>query len=301
MSKRYLLLQATTGLNNKVDPARLKYNPENGVTELAEAVNIDIDSTGRPRRRKGFSRVGLHGTVHSLYPTSDFLYFVSDGVIHAMNEAEGITDLCGISDERTSYETVGDKVYFSNMRSRGIIIGTTVNNWDKQDYVGPKTYRTYQSPPPGNFLLLFNGRMLIGAGDVIYASERFAYSWFDMARDYMQVGADLRMLAKVRTGLYVGVNGRILYYHGKDFSDVGLNVVSDETIITGTEQMIQGSTFPDYRINEPIIIAATNKGIVLLGPDGFYKNLTEDKVVYEAGKFGGSVLIDKRYIFSIEP
>lgn len=295
------MLRATTGLNNVVDPARLSYNEDNGVCELAEAVNVDIDRTGRVGRRKGYSEIGNFTNVHSLYASSAYMYFISEGILYAMNQSEGTTALGSISDERTAFETVGSRTYFSNNMDSGIIDGLSRSPWTAASYVGPATDRTFSDPPKGNHLRLFNSRMLIGSGDLIWASERFSYHWFDMARSYMPVGSEIRMIDKVSSGFYVGVDGRILYYHGNDFDSVAMTVISDETIITGTNQMIQGSNFPDYRIHEQMIIAATNRGIILLGPGGFYKNLTDDKLTYDASKLGGSVLTDKKYIFSCEP
>lgn len=301
MSKKDMLFRATTGLNNKVDPTRITYNPDNGVAELSEAVNINIDSTGRPSRRKGYTEVGNLVNVHSLFAYNEYMYFIANGVQYAMNHSQGLTSIGAISNERTAYQAVGARVYFSSLNFSGYIIDRTRFPWTAASYVGPATDRTYSDPPQGNHLCLFKGRMLIGKGDIVYGSERFAYHWFDMARGYIPVGADIRMIAAVSTGFYVGVDNRILYYHGDDFESVSMKEISDETIVTGTEQKIQGATFPEYRTFEQMIIAATNKGIVLLGPGGFYANLTEDKVVYEPSKFGGSVLMDKRYIFSMEP
>jgi len=301
MSNRYPLLRATTGLNNKDDPTRLSYNPESGVAELAEAVNVNIDKTGKPSRRKGYIEVSDLTDVHSMFPHNEYLYLIANGVLYAMNHSQGLTSLGAIGNARTSYQPVGEKLYFTNLLSNGYLIDRNRFPWDASEYIGPPTDRTYSNPPMGSHLCLFQGRMLIAKDNFVYGSERFAYHWFDMARCYLPVGADIRMLARVETGFYVGVDGRILYYEGNEFESVSMTEISKETIVTGTEQMVQGSWFPDYRIFKPMIIAATDKGVVLLGPGGFYKNLTEDKVVYESSKFGGSVIIDKRYIFSLEP
>ena len=60
------LARAITGLNNKVDPVRLRYDPEQGVSELSEATNITIDVTGRAQRRLGWNLVTA-GEFHSIW------------------------------------------------------------------------------------------------------------------------------------------------------------------------------------------------------------------------------------------
>jgi len=46
----FRMLASVTGLNTKVDPVRLEYDPKTGVEELSVAYNVDIDDTGRVGR-----------------------------------------------------------------------------------------------------------------------------------------------------------------------------------------------------------------------------------------------------------
>jgi len=50
------VFSGATGINNIVDPVRLKFDPDTGIGELAEAVNVVIDQTGRISRKHGMER-----------------------------------------------------------------------------------------------------------------------------------------------------------------------------------------------------------------------------------------------------
>ena len=66
----------TSGLNNATEPSRLSCDPETGTIELAAAVNVNIDSTGRFSRRQGYEQlIGLAG-AHSLWAREDQCFFV---------------------------------------------------------------------------------------------------------------------------------------------------------------------------------------------------------------------------------
>ena len=67
MSEPLTIFSSTTGLNTKIDPARIKFDPASGLADLAVAVNVDIDSTGRIGRRKGFAATARTEDIHSLW------------------------------------------------------------------------------------------------------------------------------------------------------------------------------------------------------------------------------------------
>ena len=66
MGSPVTIFSGTTGLNTVVDPVRLPYDSNAGVSDLGVAVNIKIDDSGRPGRVDGF--VSLEsGGFHSLF------------------------------------------------------------------------------------------------------------------------------------------------------------------------------------------------------------------------------------------
>ena len=63
---RLPLLNGTTGLNNRVDPLRVKYSAESGVSDLVTGINITIDQTGMPHSRDGKTVIS-NGNFHSVF------------------------------------------------------------------------------------------------------------------------------------------------------------------------------------------------------------------------------------------
>lgn len=91
---------------------------------LREADNIDFDTAGVPRRRRGTERFFAGTLSHSLWADARFPFalFVDDGLLHAV-EPTGQAGSTGhaVSNLPLSYAMVGDRVYFSNRQASGML------------------------------------------------------------------------------------------------------------------------------------------------------------------------------------
>ena len=74
------VFRVTSGLNNVIEPHRLKYG-EDGGCPLAEAVNIIIDDGGSFKRRYG-RILKVTGPCHSLWSWGPYCFFVSGGALY---------------------------------------------------------------------------------------------------------------------------------------------------------------------------------------------------------------------------
>ena len=62
------LMLGSLGINNKVDPTDLQFDPKTGLVELAYAVNIDIERPFRVVSRRGYTkRISLANGAHSFF------------------------------------------------------------------------------------------------------------------------------------------------------------------------------------------------------------------------------------------
>ena len=68
MQKEFPVFTTTSGLNNKVDPTRISD------TDLAVALNVDLDDSGRISRRKNFTTTGCVLDAKGLYSNGNIFF-----------------------------------------------------------------------------------------------------------------------------------------------------------------------------------------------------------------------------------
>jgi hypothetical protein len=85
---------------------------------LRDALNVDLDNAGKPRRREGRQRVYQGARTHSLHSGACGPVFVEGSVLKKLlpdHTAVDIADLSG-SNDRVSYEEVNGLTYLTNDR-----------------------------------------------------------------------------------------------------------------------------------------------------------------------------------------
>lgn len=89
---------------------------------LREAVNVDLDEEGRPRRRRGYERA-LTGNFHSLTEAFGYLFVVKDGQLLAYDEGMNTTVLAsGFAEEQhLAYAQLGERLWFTTPNRTAMI------------------------------------------------------------------------------------------------------------------------------------------------------------------------------------
>lgn len=110
----------TAGLNNIADITRGPVDDSGMPTALREAVNVDLDGTGMPRRRRG-RLTRIPGIAHSLFAGDGLphLFAVVDGNLNAYRDAATGLVLqqalhTGLGDRYVTYATDDFDVWWSN-------------------------------------------------------------------------------------------------------------------------------------------------------------------------------------------
>ena len=94
--KVFPLISGTTGLNTVDNPRRIK--PE----ELSATVNITIDHSGQPQRRKGQELIQT-GVFHSLFADTN-CFVVKDGIIYQVGTDFSLAEIkSGLSNNRMAW------------------------------------------------------------------------------------------------------------------------------------------------------------------------------------------------------
>lgn len=120
-------LETWQGLDNK--------RPETRIPEgfLAEATNVDIDSSGMLRLRKGYTRVINGTTAHSLWSDGYREAFYVDGDvlyrINPDNPTQATALSSGFEGGNVSYYTLGSRTYVSGENLNVVVEGNSVRPW----------------------------------------------------------------------------------------------------------------------------------------------------------------------------
>lgn len=287
------LLRGTSGLNNIVDPARLKYDKETGIAELAEAVNVDIDDTGRISRRPG--QTLLSSVVsHSVFCDKGDCFVAqdreSDAALYQVGTDFSLTGIrSGLTKgARVSFCQVGAKTYYANGFQNGVITEGISAAWPTSEHVGAETVRQFYSAPVGTHLAHFAGRMWVVEDNVIWVSEPYAYGKFDKARRFFQFGSAVRMIKPVKGGVWVS-----------DSEKTGFIAAAEKF---EAQEWLKKSPFPAHEWSENIELVSlpdvpglsavwsSDEGLCIGTEDGQLIVATKNKLAYPAGASGATVV-----------
>lgn len=301
MARQLNIFRGSTGINNKVDPVRLKYNPETGIQDLAAAINVDIDRTGRVGRRKGYE-LALQKGAHSLFSCGSYCLFIGDNALCVLEPDYSWAAIRNVTvGARMSCVRAGDNIYYTNGYEKGVVVDKLSYNWLASSYVGPITTRTFSDPPVGHLLELFNGMMLIAQDDVLWHSEPFAYSWFDLAKNYIQFSDRLVMVKAVQSGIFVGTEKETFFLKGSFASELQQIKIADYPAVEGTVVQVEASKIGDGSMAGIGLMWASEEGICFGGSDGLFRNLTERKLSYPSARYGAGLCRDGKYICLLQP
>ncbi len=289
-------LRACAGIHAKVDPVRLRYDPETGVQLLAQAVNVNIDQAGRVCRRKGLRKVSDVVNAHSLWSPSDQskVYFVSSDALYRFN-ADGVVSLVknGLQvNAAASMVSVGPDVYFTNGYNKGIIRNNVWQDWVETPYVGIETDRVFTGPPNGHLVSFYKGRVILGVNDdkAIWFSEPMNYGCFDQVRGYIALGGNINMIAPVDTGMYVSTDTAVYYLHGVSYNELEVRKVLDSPVVPGTQVTVKAEWVNQELFGLAVCFVAQYQGVVLGINDGRLLFLSKDRVDLPVAGRGVSVV-----------
>jgi len=297
MSQSIPFITGVSGLNTVVDPVRVQYSAETGVSDLSVAINITIDDTGRPKRRTGYSKA-IEGNYHSLFCDGGDCFVVEDRQTNSAIYRVG-TDLSlagvrsGLSlGKQIAFLQVQDETYYCNGVDNGIIKDGVSDEWLVGKYVGPETNRQFTDIPIGEHLAWFNGRIFISSGGAVYWSELFKYGLFDRARSVWQVGKKVLMIKPVEAGIFISDDKATWFYRG------GVPSRLESVTKVAAYPAIEWSDAIDYIEGadiglEPGLCAlwASPEGACIGTSSGQFINMNKEKVIYPSSVRQGAGLL----------
>jgi len=295
-----LIYKGTKGLNTEVDPARIEFNPESGIQDLAACKNVDVDDTGRISRRKGFDKK-VSGNYHSGFSCGDYSLCITGDALTILEADYSTTPIRQVTvGRRMSYVKVGSEVYYANGVETGFVRNRVSYSWVKILELREVTTRILSSPPVGHLLSFFNGRIYIAVGNSIYYTEANSRNHVDLANNVIIESSRVRMIAPVEGGIYIGNSKEILFYKGESPKTFTRSLVANYPVVEGTATTMMVSQVGDLEEGGKVILMATERGLSIGFPDGKFVNFSEDKVRFPSANYGAGIYKDRKFIVTMQ-
>ena len=289
--------RVSLGLNTKVDPVRLQYDPESGAQFLAEAVNVDIDPTGRISRRQGLREIAEVTDPHSIWATKDQTagFVIVGDSLYSLTVAGTMS---AIKDGLTvgaagHFCEVGQDVYFSNGTDIGIIRNRqTWEEWEETPYTGPETDRNFTGPSAGTHLFVFRGRLFYATSNFLIYSEPFNYGCFDPARNFLPIpGGSILMTHPIENGFFVSSDKGVYFIDGPVPSEFGFKHALPYPVVPGTTAVsVYAEQVMDGVQGEAVLFMAQYAGLCIGLGDGTVIRLMESRMDMPPASAGCAVL-----------
>ena len=296
MSSPVVLLRASSGLNTMVDPVRLVLDPD--ALPLKAAYNIDYDNTGRISRRKGTTATDVTASCHSLFCDGGECFFVTGTSLCALNADYSYDTIATVAaNVPVYYLELDNKTYWSNGLTHGIISNRTNASWSVGTYSGPDSTRTYYPPPDGTLLAYHGSCVLIASGSVIYHSDPYFPTGFDLARNYIALEGPVRMLRPVAGGIWVSDNKSVGFFKGTNMRDMQYRKVAQFPAVKGSDVEADLSVVGEGALGNVGVLWTSADGICAGTDDGKFINLTKTKIEdLPVADNGAATMLRDRYI-----
>jgi len=303
----YTIFTGTPGLNNVVDTVRLKFDPEGGQRELAEAVNVVIDDTGRLSSRLGQTKISAVPSQVWCDKAAAFQVQqrTSDAAIFQLNPDASVPATPVVSGlvkgQRIGFWQAGDKTYWSSLSARGVIEDGTNGDWPGYTHRGAPTQRVFYPAPYSNKICVFKGRMWIAVNNVIFPSEPFAFGKFNMARRFFQFNSNILMMKPVENGVWVSDSEKTGFIADEGKFEAMKWVKKSSFPAHEFSENIELTDYSDTYLQIPGLCAtwSSNEGKCIGTPDGEIKVVTKNKLYYPTGTQGATVVDGHNVINSV--
>lgn len=284
MGTPIIIFRGTSGLNTVDDPARIPM-AKNAISDVAELVNMRVDSSGRPSKRVGQTLIES-GSFHSIYCDGGDCFVAKDrNADTAIYQVGNDGTLAGIRSgldlgRRIAFKQYGEKTFYANGMQSGIIEDGVSKTWETGEYHGPATDRSFSIPSGITHLEVHSGRMFVSIGNVLWWSELFRFDLFDQARSLIQFHTDIRMVKSVASGLYVSTEHNTYFLTGNKPSEFTTVKVASFPAVEWSES-IESVDGGDIGFDPGLCaLWVSIEGAILGLPAGQILNLTKNKIIY---------------------
>jgi hypothetical protein len=271
---------------------------------LRNAVNVDIDNTGRLRSRKGYTKIYSSSGSHSLYSCPLGTFFVDGTALKVLNtDNTSVTIFNGISGT-VCYCYINGEVYFSDRaKARKINSGLTVVPWgvdtDTTISVNSGNYSLdvdiYNPVPVADIIRFYRGRIYVVAGSVVWYTDPYAYDIFKYASNYLQFPNTITVFEAVTNGIWC-VSDKTYFLGGTEPKEFIVQTQLNYGAIANTSLEVP---------NTNDVMWMSQRGLCMGDQDGQVVNLQEQHVAVNPGTTGAAIIREhdglKQYVATYAP
>lgn len=251
---------------------------------LRNAVDVDIDATGRLSARRGVTKQLALTAGSSLYCDGTNTYLVSGGQLCRL-DGGSLTQLAPVAGP-VVYAQAGLDLYYSDATTLGIV-GSTLPALPvptgvlaHEDTAEARRARFLARMPAGNVLAYHDGRLLSANGNVLYYSEPYMCYAADLLKNFIQFPAPVSIVAPNSMGMYV-VADQTYWVTGLGTDDMQMNSTLPYGAVRGT-----AGVMPDASR----VFWMSERGIVIGDQQGSASPINEDRCAVELATTGASLL-----------
>lgn len=288
MENPVTVLSATSGLHNRVDPFRARFDARTRTRALVECDGIVVGENGRVNRAPG-RRLLAAGIAHSLAGFGDFGLCVHNGHLARVDAAGNIERLKVLADwgRPMSFAAVATgtrlSVYWTNRSERGVVADGVARPWERTPYPGGEdTDRSFTGPPPCDLIHYHSGRMFAADGNTVWFSEPYSLGCFAPATNRMHFHGAVGFMGGVDGGLWVSDAAGIVYLDGAISPASGemprMRRKCSYPVTRGASTAVDVDNFLFEGMTGRGWLVWTDDGVCLLGPGGFFFNITRQDV-----------------------
>ena len=255
--------------------------------ELVQAVDVDLDHTGRATTRKGYRKI-RDGQIHSAWCKNGLCLF-GDGLgLYRLHDDLSATKLADLQTDRPiDFEDVNGTVVFSNGVDLGFVESGAV--------VWPETPKVGTLPvvatPAGQLLTFYNGALLVAAGDQLVTTLAYNLEAVHATKGFTPMGSIITMLLAVDDGVWISSSDAVYFLSGPGYDEITFRKILDDPAIFRTAQLSDANLLGgDHQMIGKVVWFATTRGIYIGGNSGQLIPVSEGKVSVGSGSAGASVI-----------
>lgn len=296
-----LILAQCAGINNKVTPARIRYDSETGVSDLETGTDVLIDMTGGITTRRGSDLVET-GVFHSGFPKGDGTFYVvkdrtTDSAIYKVTPAtDGNVTLEGIASgytkgARFEFREVKEEFYFMNGYEKGVLIADAPHSWPLS--VWPRsTTAQFITTPTGSHFDIISGSFVVAIDNELFFTESGVWGVVDNSRNYRRAESEIVMVCAVDTGVFFSDRQAVYFLEGRNPSQWSpAKVLNYPAIPYCKAPTLVDPSQHGFETTAPSALFGTTHGPVMGLPDGSCVNMINKKVKMPSGISQGAIMV----------
>lgn len=255
--------------------------------ELVQAVDVDLDHTGRATTRKGYRKIRT-GNIHSAWCKGGLCLFVDGQELYRLHDDLSATKLADLQTDRPiDFEDVNGTVVFSNGVDLGFVESGAV--------VWPETPKVGTLPvvptPAGQLLTFYNGALLVASGDQLVTTLAYNLEAVHATKGFAPMGSFITMLKAVDDGVWLSTSDAVYFMSGLGYDEVVFRKILDEPAIFRTAQLSDANLLGgDHQLIGKVVWFATTRGIYIGGNSGQLIPVSEGTVSVGSGSSGAGVI-----------